>query len=47
MANKDNFWEDLAKLGLVLGAIWLGSEFLKAFLDKEKKDKRAGGNVDV
>ena len=47
MADEDNFWEELAKLGLILGSIWLGSEFLKAFLDKDKKDKGAGGNVNV
>ncbi len=47
MADKDNFLEDLAKIGLILGSIWLGVEFLKAFADKDKKDKGAGGNVNV
>lgn len=44
MANNDNFWDDLAKLGLILGAIWLGSKFLKAFTDKNK-DKEYNQNV--
>ncbi|MEK6823901.1 MAG: hypothetical protein AABY06_02590 [Nanoarchaeota archaeon] len=43
--------EDIGKaiitIGIILGGIWLGSEFIKAFSDNDKKDKGAGGNVDV
>ena len=46
MANNDDFWDDLAKVGLILGSIWLGSEFLKAFSDK-KKNEDSGEHVDV
>ena len=28
--SKDNFWEDVIKLGIMLGTIWLGNEFLKS-----------------
>ena len=46
--TDDNFWDDLAKIGLIMGSIWLGSEFLKAFTDKDKKkDKGTGGDIDV
>ncbi|MEK6915141.1 MAG: hypothetical protein AABW89_01210 [Nanoarchaeota archaeon] len=45
---KDDFWDELAKIGLVLGSVWLGARFLETFTDKDKnKDKGAGGNVNV
>ena len=48
MVNNDDFLDELAKIGLILGAIWLGAKFLEAFVDKDKnKDKEAGDNPHV
>jgi hypothetical protein len=31
MSEKDSkFWNDVIKLGLMLGSLWLGAEFLKS-----------------
>lgn len=31
---EENFWDDLVKVGLVIGSIWLGAEFLKKLSKK-------------
>jgi hypothetical protein len=39
--TNDDFWDEVVKIGLVLGSIWLGSEIIKSL---SKEDKKGGNN---
>ncbi len=39
MTEKDNIWDGILKIGLVLGGIWLGSEILKDLSEEEKDEE--------
>ncbi|HLD37936.1 MAG TPA: hypothetical protein VJA20_00670 [Candidatus Nanoarchaeia archaeon] len=40
---KDDFWDEVVKIGLVLGSIWLGSEIIKSLSKEDKGDNNVAG----
>ena len=40
---KDDFWEEIIKVGVVLGSIWLGSEIIKSLSEEDKGDNNVAG----
>lgn len=43
MGKDENVLDELIKVGLILGSIWLGAEFLKGLSEKNKR----GGNYEA